>query len=430
MHLQTTHTLRFATTRTFLTDGWARPFAISEEVQNVYSYYKIEFENAGQEIYLAELELLGGEFAGATKEALLAAIQEVEGLTQANYAPESWNALQTVLESAKTVYKNEAATHEEIGAAISALNNAVSSLVRLKPAAEKIEAVSAEIASAGVKYESTGNATGAVEGTVSNLGGLMPGSYVRYRCVDFDILKGSFSTIILTYAEKNYDADVDNSKVTVHLDDLNSDPIAEIAHIEGTGDNWNQFVNRTGDLMRKDITGVHDVYLKFHGVDKPVMNLHSLIFGVDGTQAVIVGKLTHLSGDKTTVQIGKKLEYTLKADEGFELPDTVEVTMGGRILGEGEYTYSKETGTIVIEQVTGNICISAEASSSHVHSWSSGWTHNETHHWHECTAEGCTVTDKADKDGYAEHVWDKGTDRKSTRLNSSHVALSRMPSSA
>ena len=394
-------------------DKYTRPFAISEEVQNVYSYYKIEFENAGQEIYLAELELLGGEFAGATKEALLAAIQEVEGLTQANYAPESWNALQTVLESAKTVYKNEAATHEEIGAAISALNNAVSSLVRLKPAAEKIEAVSAEIASAGVKYESTKNATGEVEGTVSNLGGLMPGSYVGYRCVDFDIPKGSFSTIILTYAEKNYDADVENSKVTVHLDDLNSDPIAEIAHIEGTGDNWNQFVNRTGDLMRKDITGVHDVYLKFHGVNKPVMNLHSLTFGVDNTQAVIVGKLKHLSGDKTTVQIGEKLVYTLTAEEGFELPDTVEVTMGGTILGDGAYTYSKETGTIVIEQVTGNICISAEASSSHEHSWSSGWTHNETHHWHECTAEGCTVTDKADKDGYAEHVWDKGTVTKS-----------------
>ena len=390
-------------------DKYTRPFAISEEVQDVYSYYKIEFENAGQEIYLAELELLGGEFAGATKEALLAAIQEVERLTQANYAPESWNALQTVLESAKIVHEKEAATHEEIGAAISALNNAVSSLVRLKPAAEKIEAVSAEIASAGVKYESTKNATGEVEGTVSNLGGLTPGSYVGYRCVDFDIPKGSFSTIILTYAEKNNDADVENSKVTVHLDDLNSDPIAEIAHIEGTGDNWNQFVNRTGDLMRKDITGVHDVYLKFHGVDKPVMNLHSLTFGVNDKQAVIVGKLKHLSGDETTVQIGKKLVYTLIADEGFKLPDTVEVTMGGKILGEGEYTYSKETGTIVIEQVTGNICISAEASSSHEHSWSSEWSKDETHHWHECTAEGCTVTDNADKDGYAEHVWDKGT---------------------
>ena len=54
-----------------------------------------------------------------------------------------------------------------------------------------------------------------------------------------------------------------------------------------------------------------------------------------------------------------------------------------------------------------------EASSSHEHSWSSGWTHNETHHWHECTAEGCTVTDNAGKDGYAEHLWDKGTVTKS-----------------
>ena len=51
--------------------------------------------------------------------------------------------------------------------------------------------------------------------------------------------------------------------------------------------------------------------------------------------------------------------------------------------------------------------------SSHQHIWSSEWTHNETHHWHECTAEGCTVTDNAGKDGYAEHLWDKGTVTKS-----------------
>ena len=224
------------------------------------------------------------------------------------------------------MHEKEAATHEEIGAAISALNNAVSSLVRLKPAAEKIEAVSAEIASAGVKYESTKNATGEVEGTVSNLGGLTPGSYVGYRCVDFDIPKGSFSTIILTYAEKNNDADVENSKVTVHLDNLNSEPIAEFVRIEGTGDEWNTFRELTADLKQKGITGVHDVYLKFHGTTKPVMNLHSLIFGVDDTQAVIAADLKHLSGDKTMVGIGDKLEYTLTAEEGFELPDTIAVS--------------------------------------------------------------------------------------------------------
>ena len=264
-------------------DKYTRPFAISEEKQAGYSYYKIEFENAGQEIYLAELELLGNEFAGATKEALLAAIQEAEALTQADYAPESWNTLQTVLKSAMDVYNDTAATSEEIGAAISALNNAISSMIRLKPAEKKIEAVSAEIASAGVKYETTENANGAVEGTVSNLGGLTPGTYVGYRCVDFNILTGCFSTITLTYAEKNYDADVENSKVTVHLDDLNSEPIAEFVHIEGTGNEWNTFSELTAELKQKGITGVHDVYLKFHGGTSPVMNLHSLIFGVDKT---------------------------------------------------------------------------------------------------------------------------------------------------
>ena len=181
------------------------------------------------------------------------------------------------------VYNDTAATSEEIGAAISALNNAISSMIRLKPAEKKIEAVSAEIASAGVKYETTENANGAVEGTVSNLGGLTPGTYVGYRCVDFNILTGCFSTITLTYAEKNYDADVENSKVTVHLDDLNSEPIAEFVHIEGTGNEWNTFSELTAELKQKGITGVHDVYLKFHGGTSPVMNLHSLIFGVDKT---------------------------------------------------------------------------------------------------------------------------------------------------
>ena len=49
-----------------------------------------------------------------------------------------------------------------------------------------------------------------------------------------------------------------------------------------------------------------------------------------------------------------------------------------------------------------------EASSSHEHVWSEAWRKDGTHHWHECTAEGCTVTDNAGKNGYAEHVWGEG----------------------
>ena len=47
---------------------------------------------------------------------------------------------------------------------------------------------------------------------------------------------------------------------------------------------------------------------------------------------------------------------------------------------------------------------------THSHAWSSDWTTNETYHWHECTEQGCTVTDNAAKSGYGEHVYDSDSD--------------------
>lgn len=49
------------------------------------------------------------------------------------------------------------------------------------------------------------------------------------------------------------------------------------------------------------------------------------------------------------------------------------------------------------------------AQPSHTHSWAAAWTTDETHHWHECTAQGCDVTANADKDGYGAHTEDNGT---------------------
>ena len=45
---------------------------------------------------------------------------------------------------------------------------------------------------------------------------------------------------------------------------------------------------------------------------------------------------------------------------------------------------------------------------AHKHSWSADWSVNETHHWHECSANGCTVTDNSGKDGYAAHDFTAG----------------------
>ena len=42
--------------------------------------------------------------------------------------------------------------------------------------------------------------------------------------------------------------------------------------------------------------------------------------------------------------------------------------------------------------------------SSHNHSWSNEWSGNETHHWHNCTASDCDITDNSAKNSYGEHT--------------------------
>ena len=45
---------------------------------------------------------------------------------------------------------------------------------------------------------------------------------------------------------------------------------------------------------------------------------------------------------------------------------------------------------------------------THAHEWSQAWERDDTHHWHNCTAVDCPVTDDSLKDGYAAHDFSNG----------------------
>lgn len=79
-----------------------------------------------------------------------------------------------------------------------------------------------------------------------------------------------------------------------------------------------------------------------------------------------------------------------------------------------EGTYQVYTEDLVLSDVNSNSVYENNASISltittpHVHQWATEWTSDGTHHWHECTAEGCTKTAgtaNSEKGGYAEHNW-------------------------
>lgn len=79
-----------------------------------------------------------------------------------------------------------------------------------------------------------------------------------------------------------------------------------------------------------------------------------------------------------------------------------------------EGTYRVYTEDLVLSDVDSNSVYENNASISltittpHVHQWATEWTSDGTHHWHECMAEGCTLTAgtaNSEKGGYAEHNW-------------------------
>ena len=65
---------------------------------------------------------------------------------------------------------------------------------------------------------------------------------------------------------------------------------------------------------------------------------------------------------------------------------------------------SKVTYTYDCDGKGGKVATFTLEVTHHNHSWSDEWTFDDTHHWHNCTAEGCPITDNSEKDGYANHV--------------------------
>ncbi len=80
-------------------------------------------------------------------------------------------------------------------------------------------------------------------------------------------------------------------------------------------------------------------------------------------QYSITVTFTNLSSDITlsAVAHGDPLSFNIMPDEGYNLPKSIEVKMGGTLLTAGEgYAYNKADGTVSIEKVTGAVEVIAE----------------------------------------------------------------------
>ena len=84
------------------------------------------------------------------------------------------------------------------------------------------------------------------------------------------------------------------------------------------------------------------------------------------------------------------------------------LTDNSRMDGYGEHTY--DDGQDAVCNDCGYEREIEPPKPVHTHSWAEEWSHDGTHHWHECTAEGCGLTENSQKDGYGEHRYDGDQD--------------------
>ncbi|MCM1296649.1 MAG: InlB B-repeat-containing protein, partial [Muribaculaceae bacterium] len=106
------------------------------------------------------------------------------------------------------------------------------------------------------------------------------------------------------------------------------------------------------------------------------------------------------SGNTVLAESADSVTATKKATKtSSDRIDTFDVTEGGTY-------YLAFSSKAYICQVQ---IVEAGTGSTHTHNWSTAWTRDANYHWHNCTADGCTVTDNSKKDGYAAHSWGNET---------------------
>ena len=155
-------------------------------------------------------------------------------------------------------------------------------------------------------------------------------------------------------------------------------------------------------------------------IDNVIMSENASGATVDVGSGTIVGNVENHAEDATVTGNGTVKKVESDKDITVKTKDTDVKNIGDEKITvtdkSGKDTTIGTTGsgssTTVNKGTTssggGGSSSGGSSTPSHTHVWATAWSHDETHHWHDCTAANCTVSSNADKDGYATHTFTNG----------------------
>ena len=434
---------------TFEWSLYTKPFKTNAADYVQYRYVRLDIKS-DSEIQLGELELMSTEMPALNADALDGMIAEAmkakKALSDAGYAPLE-TLMSAAIGEAQTVADKEDKTDDEIEEACRKLINAMSEIEGMKDLWTKLDAIrkvdTSKMPSA--VQNSVRSAISNAEEVTKNYNSTMDAlkdAKSQLEQASNDIQSYQDLVAKIEEAQQVYEGLADDA---AHKDDLNqaiqnaqtalNDPNATTGDFNHANDALdlniklaqakfrNAYKNIEAEEFTKFETDAHDSRIVNDGnniggvASGTWVKYSNVYFSGNGAE-----KVTFFYAAQQRDAGGGQIHIRLGSLDGKEIATLTCPATGSNwsnyveLSGElTEITKGMHDVYLYFENNTGKTYVANvdwfrfTESSSHQHIWSSEWTHNETHHWHECTAEGCTVTDNADKDGYAEHVWDEGT---------------------
>ena len=431
---------------TFEWSLYTKPFKTNAADYVQYRYVRLDIKS-DSEIQLGELELMSTEMPALNADALdgmiAEAIKAKEALRVGGYAPLE-TLMSAAIGEAQTVADKEDKTDDEIEEACRELINAMSEIEGMKDLWTKLEAIR-QVDTSNMPYAvqtSVRSAISNAEEVTKNHDSTMDAlkdAKSQLEQASNDIQSYQDLVAKIEEAQQVYEGLADDA---AHKDDLNqaiqnaqaalNDPNATIVDFNHANDALDlniklaqakfrdAYVKIEAEEFTKFDTDAHhsrivnDNNHNIGGVESGTWVKYSNVYfsgnGADKVTFYYSSQRKDSGGGQIHVRLdsldGKEIATLTCPETGNDWSNYVELSGDLTETTKGMHDvylyFENNTGKTYIANVDWFRFTESE------HAWSTEWTWNETHHWHECTAEGCTVTDNADKDGYAEHVWDEG----------------------
>ena len=431
---------------TFEWSLYTKPFKTNAADYVQYRYVRLDIKS-DSEIQLGELELMSTEMPALNADALdgmiAEAIKAKEALRVGGYAPLE-TLMSAAIGEAQTVADKEDKTDDEIEEACRELINAMSEIEGMKDLWTKLDAIRTVDTSKmpSAVQNSVRSAISNAEEVTTNYNSTMDAlkdAKSQLEQASNDIQSYQDLVAKIEEAQQVYEGLADDA---AHKDDLNqaiqnaqaalNDPNATIVDFNHANDALDlniklaqakfrdAYVKIEAEEFTKFDTDAHhsrivnDNNHNIGGVESGTWVKYSNVYfsgnGADKVTFYYSSQRKDSGGGQIHVRLdsldGKEIATLTCPETGNDWSNYVELSGDLTETTKGMHDvylyFENNTGKTYVANVDWFRFTESE------HAWSTEWTWNETHHWHECTAEGCTVTDNADKDGYAEHVWDEG----------------------